>query len=350
VWAEDPASPLKEAWEKYQKEMKERMAEAAKASPAIQKELESEIRELRVIELDKLFELAEKEPTSAPAFDVFSELMFQALDKEKSKKARDLVVKNHLNQPHVKKILLRLSTSTDDKDAQLLAGVAEKNPDKECQGLATFGLGMASRLKSKQAGGQAKEESKATAQKHFTTVKEKYADVKLKDDTLGKLADGQLLALKLADQLQVGKAVPDISGEDLDGKPFKLSDFQGKVTIVSFWATWCPPCMALVPHERELVERMKDKPFALVGVNGDDLTDQVRKIIADKQITWRSFKNNQKDLPLLSELWDIEGWPTIYVIDHKGVIREIWLGSPGDKKIDETVDKLVAEAVKDGKK
>ena len=119
-----------------------------------------------------------------------------------------------------------------------------------------------------------------------------------------------------------------------------------KVRLINFWATWCPPCMALVPHEIALVEGMKDRPFALVGVNGDELDETVRKRIADKKITWRSFKNEQPDQPPLSEIWDIGGWPTMYVVDAKGVIRHIWLGSPGEKVMDESIEKLVKEAEK----
>ena len=50
---------------------------------------------------------------------------------------------------------------------------------------------------------------------------------------------------------------------DVDGKPLKLSDFRGKVVMLDFWATWCGPCMDLVPHERGLVADHKNDPFAL---------------------------------------------------------------------------------------
>lgn len=343
--AED--SPLKTEFDKYQKTLREKMAEVRKANPGDQKELMSEVREFQVIELDKLFELAEKEPAAPSAFDVFSELLFTALDKEKPKKAHELIVKHHLDQPHVKKILLSLAfNGGGDKASDVLKGVVEKNKDKDCLGMATFGLGMIAKTKAKESGGEAKKDLVATAEKQFTIVTQQYASVKAGSETLGKMAAGQLLGLKMMDQLQVGKAIPDIVGEDLDGKPFKLSDYKGKVTVVSFWATWCPPCMALVPHEIALLESMKDRPFSLVGVNGDELDETVRKRIADKKITWRSFKNEQSGQPPLSEIWDIGGWPTMYVVDAKGIIRHIWLGSPGEKVMDESIEKLVKEAEK----
>lgn len=339
-------SPLQAEYDKYKAAVKEKMDEVRKAAPVYRKELESEVREYQVIELDKLFELAEKEPTTEPAFQVFSELMFTALDKGKMTKARDLVVQHHLAQPHVKKILFDLAYSPDPKADELLSGVIAKNRDKDALGHAHVALGMVLKAKAKATTGQEKTDLAKKAVESLATAKAKYADVKAGDGTVGKLADGLLAALKLADQLQVGKAVPDIVGEDLDGKAFKLSDYKGKVVMLSFWATWCPPCMALVPHEREVVEKLKDKPFALVGVNGDELTDAVRKTIADKQITWRSFQNQPKVGPAISDAWDIDGWPTIYLIDHTGVIRHTWTGSPGAQVLDEAIDKLVKAAEK----
>lgn len=101
--------------------------------------------------------------------------------------------------------------------------------------------------------------------------------------------------------------------------------------------------MAMFPHERSLVQRMQGKPFALIGVNGDD--DDVSEKVKDQMISWRSFKDNRGgDKPKISQEWNVQGWPTLYLIDHEGIIRHKWLGSPGDEVIDEEIDKLVALA------
>jgi thiol-disulfide isomerase/thioredoxin len=231
---------------------------------------------------------------------------------------------------------------------EVLRTVIKTNKHKDCQALATYSLGLLFKKNVEEAKGDDKNSHILAAEEHFNIVREKYANVKLGEESLGELAASQLFGLKMMNQLQVGKPVPEISGEDLDGKALKLSDFKGKVTMLSFWATWCQPCMALVPHEIALAESMKNRPFDLVGVNGDELDDAVRDRIADKRITWRSFKNAQSGQAPLSDIWGIHGWPTIFVIDSEGIIRHIWKDSPGEKVLAEAIEELVKEAERKG--
>ena len=88
-----------------------------------------------------------------------------------------------------------------------------------------------------------------------------------RNKTLGQEAEASLDAML---NLAVGKPAPEIEGVDVDGKPLKLSDYRGKVVLLVFWGAWCGPCMALVPHERELAERYKGRPFTLLGVDCKD--------------------------------------------------------------------------------
>jgi thioredoxin family protein len=107
----------------------------------------------------------------------------------------------------------------------------------------------------------------------------------------------------------------------------------------------------MYPHERSLVKKLADKPFVLVGVNSDNDLNELKKVLQDEQITWRSFQNQRgsKDAPAISSDWNISGWPTLYIIDHKGVIRHKFVGSPGDKKLDEIIDTLLKETKEEKK-
>src|SRR5690349_5751497 len=105
----------------------------------------------------------------------------------------------------------------------------------------------------------------------------------------------------------------------------------------------------MYPHERSLVKKLADKPFALVGVNSDQNLEELKKVLEEEKITWRSFWNGKQGTrgPISTE-WNVHGWPTLYVIDHKGVIRHKWIGSPDPpEKMDAAIEKLIAEAEKD---
>ena len=95
----------------------------------------------------------------------------------------------------------------------------------------------------------------------------------------------------------------------------------------------------MYPHERSLVKQLAGKPFALIGVNSDGDLDELREVIKEKKLTWRSFQNDAGKDGVISDLWGIKGWPTIFIIDAEGVIR--WKGHGGD--IDGEITKLLAE-------
>lgn len=103
----------------------------------------------------------------------------------------------------------------------------------------------------------------------------------------------------------------------------------------------------MYPHERSLVKTLADKPFALIGVNSDTDKSKLKETLKEENITWRSFWNGPKGTsgPISTE-WNVRGWPTLYLIDHKGVIRHKYVGSPGDKVLDSAIEKLLKEAEK----
>ncbi len=95
----------------------------------------------------------------------------------------------------------------------------------------------------------------------------------------------------------------------------------------------------MYPHERSLVARLADEPFTILGVNSDS-AERYRTAIADNNITWPSFWDGGSTGGPIATSWGVSGWPTIYIIDHKGIIRD------KDKRgadMDEVVDRLLAE-------
>ena len=105
----------------------------------------------------------------------------------------------------------------------------------------------------------------------------------------------------------------------------------------------------MFPHERSLVARLKDEPFALIGVNSDENLADMKPKFKDEKITWRSFWNGPDGTGgPISKRWNVRGWPTLYVIDAEGKIRHKSEGSPPEATLDQWIDELIAEAKKKG--
>ena len=165
-----------------------------------------------------------------------------------------------------------------------------------------------------------------------------------KDSELYPAAERELFLLE---NLSPGDEAPDIVSKDLDGEEFKLSDYRGKVVLLVFWGDWCPPCRAMFPHERSLARALADKPFAIVGVNSDQKPNIKKTICEPKNITWRNF-TDFKEEGRISEDWRVRGWPTIYLIDKDGIIREkgpLHISNPGQRgrMLDGAIEDLLAE-------
>jgi peroxiredoxin len=99
----------------------------------------------------------------------------------------------------------------------------------------------------------------------------------------------------------------------------------------------------MYPHERSLVKRLDGKPFALLGVNSDQNKDELKKVMEKEGITWRSWFDGGSTGGPIATKWNVHGWPTVYVIDAKGVIR---YRDVREKELDEAVDTLLRELEK----
>ncbi len=98
----------------------------------------------------------------------------------------------------------------------------------------------------------------------------------------------------------------------------------------------------MLPHEKEMVVRLKDKPFALIGINSDGDRSVVNKILKDQGITWRQAIDGDTSGPLATK-WGVQGWPTIFILDAKGVIRYKDLR---DQAMEDAVNTLLKEILK----
>jgi thiol-disulfide isomerase/thioredoxin len=138
---------------------------------------------------------------------------------------------------------------------------------------------------------------------------------------------------------EVDQPARSLEGADADGKPLKLSDYRGKVVVVSFWATSCKGCVEMIPHEKELVKRMQGRPFVLLGVNNDDTPQDLKGFVEKEHINWPNIYDGNSGP--LTRAWFVGGFPTVDVIDANGVYRYANVDGP---HLNAVVDKLVKEA------
>lgn len=164
------------------------------------------------------------------------------------------------------------------------------------------------------------------------------------EQVLRHRAEQRLAGMKFA---PIGQPTPEMVGVDLDGNPMSLSEYRGKVVLVSFWATWCGPCMKLIEHERELAVQHAGQPLAIVGINGDENADNSSAAVKEYGITWRSFHDKRPEKESISTEWTAF-YPTVILIDHHGTMRKRWTGSPPIEVLDQMIDDLIETAQADG--
>lgn len=99
----------------------------------------------------------------------------------------------------------------------------------------------------------------------------------------------------------------------------------------------------MLPHEREMVKKLEDRPFTLLGINSDGSRSALKDILEKEKITWPNIQDESPGTGKIARKWNVHGWPTIYVLDHEGRIR---FKGPRDKELLEAVEKLLGEMKK----
>jgi len=121
-----------------------------------------------------------------------------------------------------------------------------------------------------------------------------------------------------------GKLAPEIDGTDADSKRFRLSDYRGKVVLLTFTANWCVPCVA--PHRLQckLVEKYRDRPFVMLSVSRDEKIDTLKAATASGEITWRCWWDGMYGP--ISKAWNGQhGIPRFILLDDSHVIQDFTL-------------------------
>jgi len=159
-------------------------------------------------------------------------------------------------------------------------------------------------------------------------------EVKTKREEAGKLKQD------IGAEKEWGNA-PDFTLPELEGNSLTLSDFKGKVIILNFWATWCPPCRREIPDFVELYENYKDRGLLIIGVNLDGGDRSLVKQFSEKyKINYSVVLGN---VNVTEDYGGIRAIPTTFIIDREGNIREKYIGYQPGTTFENAVKRLLKE-------
>ncbi|HKB06084.1 MAG TPA: TlpA disulfide reductase family protein [Gemmataceae bacterium] len=348
-----PASPLGRKLTKLQKQfetdkqpLKKKLADAK--DPEDKKQITFQIKELHALTASDALDLAEDGKKTEDGLDaavfVLKLLGEYQITGQDMDKAAAIVLENHIDSPKIAPALEHM-VGCGPTGLLFLETVVEKATKPDVQALALYYNALAMDAKATAAEGPSGDDVKiANFRGRAADMMERAAklapDAKVGTDTLAKAVATEVASLRIGP----GNPVPDVEGTDLDGKKVKLSSYRGKVVLFDFWATWCGPCKAMIPHERELTEKLKDMPFAILSVSVDDEKKELAEFLGTEKMPWAHWWDGPKG-PVV-KLFRVKSFPTLFLIDAKGVVRNKWVGSPGNEALDKAVNELVAEAQK----
>jgi thiol-disulfide isomerase/thioredoxin len=321
----------------------------------------------------RFLDLAREKPADRASFDALTWVVSHCPLGAEGDQAFQLLAASHLDDPRLSPVLQRLGSSKSSEAEKLLRAAMEKSTDREVQAHAcyTLALMLTARehhavpskrrtIKSKKTAAAKQPEPNEPFRQEIETLYGRllkdYRDVQFsRKKTYGEIALAALEKLNPGGTrnasgettppagvgLEIGMAAPETRGLDTRGGPMRLSDFRGKVVVLDFWGDWCPHCRDMYPHERSLVKRLEGKPFALVGINSDKNLEELHTAMEREQITWPSWFDGGGTGGPIATLYGVNSWPTVYVLDPKGVIR---FKDVRGADLDKAVDALLEES------
>jgi thiol-disulfide isomerase/thioredoxin len=299
--------------------------------------------------------IAQRNPHGAEAIDALTMTLLTSNGPkpgtalETRAKALKVLRDHYADKPTIMGFLKTIVRYRDDDSKALVAKIIADNPDRKVQ-VAAYKEQIAYRESLVLFAGSFKD-----AQWRETMGKGMTREFELEQTAMAERSKIELEGLRKAlrenysdlyNELSVGYPAPELKMQAVDGKEATLSSLRGKVVVLDIWATWCGPCKAMIPHEREMAERLKDKPFQLVGISIDSEARALKEFLAKERLPWTQWCAGTGGLEsTLAQEWDIRSIPAIFVLDTKGVVR--YKAIRGEE-LEKAVNALLEETVNPG--
>jgi len=137
---------------------------------------------------------------------------------------------------------------------------------------------------------------------------------------------------------QIGKKAPAWELIDLNGKPVNSEKYQGKVIVLNFWATWCPPCRAEMPDFMKLHKAFKDKGVTFLGISLDTGLGPVKRYVRTEKVNYPILMGNSK---MVADYGNFSAIPQTFVIDSEGRINKQFMGLVKFDKLEKVILSLI---------
>jgi peroxiredoxin len=318
----------------------------------------------------RFFALAEKHPDDPAALDSLEWVASKCVFGPEAERALGMLARDHARSESLKDFCGECSRYGEPFPAYeaMLRAVLKDNPHRDVRGAAT--LALADHLKTSKERTESNliriallgertlntstlknvqrmrergiDKVGAESAALFQTVIDEYPELRIESNypqNAAELAKGELAVLR---NFGIGRQAPEIVGKDIHGRPMRLSDHRGKVVVLDFGShRSCGVCRQFYPRLRSLVESHREKPFALLGISVEDDISELKALAEKGENTWPIWWDGETgDGPIASQ-WMIQGMPTFFVLDPKGVIRN--KGFIQANEIEATVDMLLKE-------
>ncbi|MCR4289215.1 MAG: redoxin domain-containing protein [Candidatus Scalindua sp.] len=148
---------------------------------------------------------------------------------------------------------------------------------------------------------------------------------------------------ELGGTMRLGMSAPDFHTEDFKGNPISLSQFEGKIVVMHFWATWNDNCLEKLPEIKELYRKFKGPDVQFIGISRDDNIDDLKGVVLQKNIEWPQIFEGMRYKGMMSKLYDVQNIPMTFVVDKQGKVQ--YVGS-SKEKITQIVTTLIVKGEK----
>ena len=140
----------------------------------------------------------------------------------------------------------------------------------------------------------------------------------------------------------IGSEAPEFELENLSGEKVTLDQFSGKVVLLNFWATWCPPCRKEIPEFVEMYSEYEDDGLEIVGVTlNSGSAEKIQNFAYKNKMNFPILTGSKEKTMNLAQKYNIKAVPTSFVIDREGVVQHKWVGPRSKEKFMEVINKYL---------